>query len=142
MTNYVIDTSALAPWLVTEEYSPNTAALIRQIRPPQELCIPEFGLTECVNVLWKQVRLRGMAQAVAEQLLQDLLKLPLRLMPASPVYEDAFQIGIKYQLAIYDSLYTALAKQLNYPLITLDQKQMQAAAQEHVTVTPLTNFVP
>ncbi|MBC8100435.1 MAG: type II toxin-antitoxin system VapC family toxin, partial [Armatimonadetes bacterium] len=41
----------------------------------------------------------------------------------------------------YDSVYIALAKHLNCPLITLDQKQASAAAQEHVTLKPITEFV-
>lgn len=143
MGNFVIDSSAIIPYIVTELYTPNVLALFRQVKSEVEtLHITDFSKTECVNVLWKQVRFHGMGMSQAEQLIDDLIALPFRIYSTEIFYTEALQIGIKHQLAIYDSIYIALAKQLNYPLITADQKQMQAAAQEHVTVTPLTSFVP
>jgi len=43
---------------------------------------------------------------------------------------------------IYDSIYVALAKNFNVPLITVDQPQIRAAAAEGITLKPITDFIP
>lgn len=52
----------------------------------------------------------------------------------------ALQIGLVHQLAIYDSIYIALAEQFNCPLITADVKQEAAAKAIGVTIKPITDF--
>jgi len=52
----------------------------------------------------------------------------------------ALEIGLKHQLAIYDSIYIALAEKLNYPLITVDQKQAKASQAEGVTLKNIADF--
>jgi len=47
---------------------------------------------------------------------------------------------LKHQLAIYDSIYIALAEKLNYPLITVDQKQAKASQAEGVTLKNIADF--
>jgi predicted nucleic acid-binding protein len=142
MTNYIVDTSVLVQRVVREAHTSNVLAMLKQVKTPDELCVPEFCILECINVLWKQVIFNATVQADAEQLTTDLLKLSLRLLPTQPVYMDALKIGIRYKLAVYDSIYIALAKHLNYPLITVDQKQAAAAQQEQVILKPITDFTP
>lgn len=134
---YVVDVSVIMAFLLNEPYTDNAIALFRQANLPNQLCVPDFATAECVNVLWKQVRFQGMAQMTAEQLIADLLALPLSYYAVGHGYADA----LRYQLAIYDSVYIALAKQLGYPLITVDQRQATAAATENVTVKAITDFV-
>jgi len=142
MTTYVIDASVLLGQFVQETYTPNVLALFEQVRrDTDQLYLPEFGRLECVNVLWKQVRFQGMRQVQAERAMQDLRALPLRLVMVSDLYQNAFQIGLKHQLAVYDSLYIALAYQLGCPLLTVDQKQMKAAQVEGVSIKLITDFV-
>jgi len=52
----------------------------------------------------------------------------------------ALEIGLKHQLAIYDSIYIALAEKLNYPLITVDQKQAKASQAEGITLKNIADF--
>jgi predicted nucleic acid-binding protein len=138
---YVVDVSVIMSLLLTETYTSNAIAFFEQSAPPVQLCIPDFCKAECVNVLWKQVRFQGMAESVAEGLIADLMALPLRHYIVDHIYVDALKIGLRYQLAIYDSVYIALAKQLAYPLVTIDQRQSAAAVAEQVPVKPITDFV-
>src|SRR5258705_218573 len=48
------------------------------------------------------------------------------------IIDQCNSVGFKYQLAIYDSIYVALAKNFNVPLITVDQPQIRAAAAEGI----------
>jgi len=105
--------------------------------------VPEFCLLECTNVLWKHVRFFGMPDTQAVQLIHDLWAVPLRRTVVRRLsLINAIQLGLKYQLAIYDSIYVALAKNFNVPLITGDQPQIRAAAAEGITLKPITDFIP
>ena len=97
---------------------------------------------ECTNVIWKQVRFRGMPSTQAEILVHDLVGLPLMLVPITGMLPRGLQIGLKHQLAVYDAVYIALAEQLNHPLITVDGRQEDAAKAEGIQTKPLSDFKP
>jgi predicted nucleic acid-binding protein len=139
---YIVDATVVIQRLIRETHTNHAIALFKQVKPPDELCIPDFCKVECVNVIWKQVRFHGMQQSQAEQLINDLTGLPLVQYSTDGLYIEALKIGLRHQLAIYDSVYIALAKHLNYPLITVDQPQTRAATAEGVTIKPITDFVP
>ncbi|MFB2881319.1 type II toxin-antitoxin system VapC family toxin [Floridanema aerugineum] len=83
-----------------------------------------------------------MSQEDAEQFIIDLLDLPLQIVPIKELLPRAFEIGLAHQLAIYDSLYIALALNLNCPLITVDDRQLNAAIANSVIIKPITDFSP
>lgn len=140
MANFVVDASIISQYLITDTYTNNAIALFRQLNGGDQLYVPEFSRLECVNVLWKQVRFQNMPQRDAEQLVIDLLALPLQITPVIGLYSRALKIGLAHQLAIYDSVYIALAEHLNHPLITVDQAQTRSAIAEGITVKPITDF--
>jgi predicted nucleic acid-binding protein len=47
---------------------------------------------------------------------------------------------LQHQLAVYDAVYIALAVEKEYPLISVDQAQIRAAALEGVILKPVTDF--
>jgi len=57
---YVVDTTVVMQYLLTETYTSHTIVLVQQLQQGTQLCIPEFCLLECANVFWKQVRFQGM----------------------------------------------------------------------------------
>jgi len=50
-------------------------------------------------------------------------------MKQDEVIDEAFQIAKEHNIAIYDSLYIALAKKLGFSLITLDKFQSKVASE-------------
>ena len=114
--------------------------LFTQITANDRLIAPEFCIIECTNVVWKQARFFGMPQPQAEQLVKDLRALPLKRAPVKKLLDNALKIGLKHQLAVYDSVYIALALQLNLSLITVDQPQERAATAEGIILKPITDF--
>ena len=60
---FVVDTTIVIQALIADSYSANVDVLFAQFKNTENLLIPEFCRLECVNVLWKQVRFRGMAQS-------------------------------------------------------------------------------
>lgn len=82
-----------------------------------------------------------MPQTEAARLLIELLALPFEIMPVGNLLPRALQIGLSHQLAVYDSLYIALAQSLSCSLITVDQRQAQAATASNALIKPITDFV-
>lgn len=81
-----------------------------------------------------------MDEKVAKGLVQALLNLDILVTPATGLMHRALEIGLKHQLAIYDSIYIALAENLSYPLITVDQRQSKAAQGEGITLKDIEDF--
>jgi predicted nucleic acid-binding protein len=142
MATYVVDASILIEYLVTGPYTENARALFRQSAALHDFIIPEFCLLECANVLWKHVRFQGMSASQAEALLRHLGRMPLTRVPVKSALRNGLSIGLRRGLAVYDSIYIALAQRSLYPLITVDRPQERAAAAENVALKPLTDFRP
>lgn len=137
---YIIDTSILIQALTIDKHTSHVKALFRNLSGTDELIVPQFCLLECVNVLWKHVRFQGLNQSDAELLVEDLLDLPLTVQDIADFLKLGIQIGLKYQLAVYDSVYIAMSKRLMIPLITDDHRQSQIAILEGVVLKSITDF--
>ena len=137
---YVVDASVLIQRFIADTYTQNTKALLSQSIQGTQLFIPEFCLLECVNVLWKRVRFLNLTQSEASQSVENLLAFPLQVVLVSDLLPQALQIGLAHQLAVYDSLYIALALSLNCPLVTVDDRQLQAAIAQGSAIAPITDF--
>jgi predicted nucleic acid-binding protein len=142
MSDYIIDASVVIQHLLNETYTPNANALFDEVGKTITVYVPEFCLLECTNVLWKQVRFQGMPASQADQMVTDLMAMAMTLVPTTNLLKRGLQIGLTHQLAVYDSLYIALAETLNYPLVTVDERQSKAALAEGVHLKPLSDFTP
>ncbi len=140
MADYIVDASIIAAHLLRDSFTPYVDRLFDQLGNGIELITPAICLIECANVLWKRVRFESMPQSEAEILLRDLQELPLTMAAIEDFLPRALQIGLAHQLAVYDSLYIALAEHNRFPLITADAKQGAAASAAGVTIKPITDF--
>lgn len=140
-SRYILDASIVIQRFIQQEYTPQTKILFNRLLVGDEFYIPEFCLLECTNVIWKQVRFYELPETQAKLLIQHLEYIPFQIISVNTLLSSALEIGLIHQLAIYDSLYIALALQLNYPLITLDQRQSQTAINCGVQIIPITNFI-
>jgi predicted nucleic acid-binding protein len=112
MDVFVVDATVVIEHLITDTFTPHTRVLFRELNKTVSLHIPEFCLLECANVLWKRVRFSNLQQAQAERLLKGLMALPMVINPVNALLQRSLEIGLQHQLAIYDSLYIALAENL------------------------------
>lgn len=139
---YIVDTSILVQLLITEAHTSETKSLFASVANGNKIIIPEFSLLECTNVLWKHIRFHGLSQADAKKQIQILIALDVVIIPTLGLLPRALEIGLNHQLAIYDSVYIALAQQMKYPLITDDTRQANAAQAEGVTLKVITDLTP
>lgn len=137
---YVVDANIVIQRLIVEQDTPQVKVLFDQMLSGTELIVPEFCRLECTNVLWKQVRFQGMPADVAEGLLVQLIALPLTVMDIQHLMPRSLQIGLRHELAIYDSIYIAMAEQLDCELITIDRRQANAARSLGVKLKPIGDF--
>jgi predicted nucleic acid-binding protein len=143
MAAYVVDTSVVMKILLKEEDTPYARGLMRSgLVSDNELIVPDFCLLECANVIWKHVRLFGIPADTGRRLISELMGFPLEIMLSADFIADAYQIGLAHNLAVYDSIYIALARSLDCPLITVDARQAAAAQAEQVTLKAITDFTP
>ena len=138
--NYIVDASVVIQRLIRDIHTTHVRALFDGLDDLTQIHVPEFCLLECTNVLWKEVRFRGMPSTVAKSLIGDLKALSLNVVDVAVVLERALEIGLQHQLAVYDSAYIALAERLSYPFITVDNRQEQAAHALGVILKSITDF--
>jgi predicted nucleic-acid-binding protein len=78
---YIVDARVLIQYFLTETNTPQVRVLIGGLARGDRLYVPEFGLLECVNILWRNVRFQGLPQTDGEQMIRDChLSLVLGLM--------------------------------------------------------------
>lgn len=143
--NFVVDTSVLIQAFIRDQDTARARTLLKGVFDPVNttvLHVPEFGLLECANILWKQVQFHGVPLDAMQRALNALLATPLMVQPVITLLPRALVLGVTHRLAVYDSLYIALAESLHYPLITVDQRQGSTAAAAGITLKPLTDFPP
>lgn len=140
----IIDTSALVQAVVDDADTVHAKEFLHEafIERRYEVIVPDFCLLECANVLWQRVRRHGEPPEKVAKLLQDLLDFEFSIYASIDFATEALRLGIQHQLAVYDSIYLAMCLQLNTPLITVDQRQANAATTLGIPLKPLTDFIP
>src|SRR5260370_36494708 len=111
---YVLDPSILIQAYIADTETARVQTLLAGLEndPPDAFYVPEFCLLECTNILWKRVRFHGMPVAQAKQAIEDLRTLPLLSRASADFLVRAFEIGLTQQIAVYDSIYIAMAEWL------------------------------
>jgi predicted nucleic acid-binding protein len=140
----VLDANVLIQDYLAEGNTPHTQALLAQLADadPCKLHLPEFCIVECANILWRHVPFHGMALDTATRSVETMRSLPLTLHPVLGLLPRALAIGSARQLAVYDSVYIALAEMLKLPLVTDDRKQAMVAQAVGVSLKPISDFRP
>ena len=125
----VIDASVLAAYILKE---PGWRNLEKYLLMAHTI---DLVVKEVANSIWKAYS-RGLIDEKSAtkkfSALLSLIKVNLVLWDQSEIIADAFEISMRNNLPIYDTLYIALAKKLNATLITLDRKQYNVAIKEGV----------
>ena len=140
--SYVLDTTIVIQGVLEEENTWRVQTLFYRAVQPDDLLlhIPEFTLIECGNVLWKQVRFRGETAENAQVMLHNLRVFPLQTYASTSLLPRALEIALSSTLAVYDCIHIALAETLRCPLITVDQRQANAAEAVGVNLKTITDF--
>jgi predicted nucleic acid-binding protein len=129
VTRYVIDASVLVKLVVPEDNSEKMRALAASFRAGVvHLLAPDFILTECANVLWKYARQTSTPAEEIQEAFRVLCDLGIEQIPHRTLLEGALALAAEYDRAVYDALYLVLARREGVPLITADERLVNALA--------------
>ncbi|MBY0528504.1 MAG: type II toxin-antitoxin system VapC family toxin [Gemmataceae bacterium] len=123
MSDVLVDSSVVAKWFLPETDTPKAEQLLIDVTlKGNRLVVLDLALVEVANAIWKQHH-RGLASAAdSRQQLQKLESLTnLYVEPAQRLLQPALEIGLKYDRAIYDALFVALADDLKISSVTADE---------------------
>ena len=135
----VIDTSALCKFLLKEE---GWRGVIPYLHPESDAHAVEMLLTECANVIWKNIRIyKNFDREDGEKLLSALELLVdkgvITIEENRKYLRRAFEVSVEHGIAVYDALFIAQARELNATLVTCDEKQGKIAEKLGVSVVLL-----
>jgi predicted nucleic acid-binding protein len=87
------------------------------------LYTPDLLLIEAASALWRRsVVLMQLPPADAKAIYRDLLTLPLNFQPSERLAAAAFSLALARRHSVYDSVYCALAIEMDCEFITADRK--------------------
>ena len=87
------------------------------------LYAPDLLLIEAASALWRRtIVLKELAPSDATAIYRDLLTLLLNFQPSERLAASAFSLAIAQRHSAYDSVYCALAVELDCEFVTADRK--------------------
>jgi len=127
----VVDTSALIRLFVPDGPLPNDfEGFLRGVERGLNIAIaPELLMAEAANVINKKQLSGELSESEGDQLLSDILSVPIRLFPHRPILPRAFDLARAHNLSVYDNLYLALAEEHGAVIFTGDRKLLTIAEQ-------------
>ena len=125
----VVDTSALIRLFVPDGPLPNDfEGFLRGVERGLNIAIaPELLMAEAANVINKKQLSGELSESEGDQLLSDILSVPIRLFPHRPILPRAFELARAHNLTVYDTLYLALAEEHGAVIFTGDRKLLSIA---------------
>jgi predicted nucleic acid-binding protein len=137
----VLDTNVCIKQFILDPLTPKVNQLFDHLNNPStEFFVPDLFYIECANTLWKYVRANLYTSDQVDADLTDLKALRFQAISTKDLMTEAVQIGLKYSVTAYDSCYVALSRQVNAPLLTLDERLVNALAASSFDVRLFTNF--
>jgi predicted nucleic acid-binding protein len=123
MTSLVVDASVAAKWFLPEA---DAAAALRLLNGRHRLAAPDLIRAEVGNVVWKLHGRDVLSAAEASEIIEDFLAMPLEIHDSGFLVASALEIAMATRRTVYDSLYLALAIELDATVITADEHCLNA----------------
>ena len=140
MSDLVCDASVLFKLLVPEEGTETARALAANYG----LVTLDFAFAELGNAIWARLQKREFDSETGQALVARLLTSTIETRPVRPLIPRALTLADEIAHPIYDCTYLALAETLAIPLVTADQRFLNALRRvklHHLTeVKPLAAF--
>lgn len=124
---WVLDASVALKLLVPEDQSLIARSLLGDV-----FMVPDIFFSECVNVLWKKVARKQLAEQEAVEALALLTQIEVRVFDTKPLMPHALLLAIQLNHPAYDCFYLVLAEHQDAPLITADKRLFTRCQQPDV----------
>lgn len=121
----MVDANVVAKWFVPENLSDEAVCLLDE---RHELASPDLLWPELGSVLWKKARSGQITGREVASIVHAMDQVPLTVFPSRLVLEGALEIALETGRSVYDCVYVALAVALECPLVTADERLVNAFA--------------
>ncbi len=137
MTTFVLDCSVAVTWLIDEEATPQTDALLDRLREGRAF-VPGLWRLELGNVLAQAERRNRIAPSRIPAHLRLLDQLPIVTDPETDerAFREILTLARSESLTTYDASYLELAMRLGLDLATRDRALIRAARRVQVSTLP------
>jgi len=119
--NIISDTNIFLAVILNEPEKEN----IIQVTSKANLVSPDILPYEIGNALSAMVKRKRLSKDEALAAFKGVNSIPVRLISVD--VKQAIKIAFDYNIYAYDAYFLQCAKQLSYPLITLDKKMKEVA---------------
>jgi predicted nucleic acid-binding protein len=123
MNPWVVDASVAIKWFLPED---DTESALRLRGHDHRLHAPDFMLLETDNVLWKHIRRGLISPGESDRVRAGLRQMPIQYHTFLSLLDLAYSVALQARRSLYDSLYIALAIDLDMRLVTADRRLYQA----------------
>ena len=119
MKSFVIDACVAIKWYIPEIHSENA---LRLLEKNYQFYAPDLIYAEVGNILWKKACLKKELHVTdAKDILTSFKRLPFKIYANEYLVTAAWNLAQRYQCAVYDCLYLALAQLEDSILVTADK---------------------
>lgn len=125
MSTYTLDVSVAVKWYFNE---PMAEPAIKLLAGGHTLHVPDLIYAEFGNVLWKKVGHGLASPAHADRLARTFARIPFMVFSSASLMAEALAIAVEHRRTMYDSLYVALARRTDAPLVTADERLVNSLA--------------
>ncbi|HSS48841.1 MAG TPA: type II toxin-antitoxin system VapC family toxin [Thermoanaerobaculia bacterium] len=120
MVKRVLDTSVVVKWFFAEEGSDRAEIFLRELEEEVASAIVPISLYyEFCNVLWVKRR-KGLDEAAASAIWQELIRLPLEVVDGIGLLPQALAFSFRHEVSPYDAAFVVLAQEQECDFITAD----------------------
>jgi predicted nucleic acid-binding protein len=143
MNDTVVDSSAVAKWIIAEPDSSQAQRLLSEAAlQGKRLIVLDLVFVEVANAIWK-LHHRGLATLDEARLFLDKLSnVSVDIQAACALLKPALEIAAKYDRAVYDALFVALCQNLGLAGVTADEPLYKAIHNDFPQISLLRNWVP
>jgi predicted nucleic acid-binding protein len=125
--NLVIDASVVIKAYVPEILSNKAEEVMSRVADGElVLLAPDLLYPETGNILWKKGRLHELTLAEADEIVDAIIALPIRIEASRPVMPLAVAIAMQSGITVYDAMYVAVARIYETRVITADKKLVES----------------
>ncbi|MEE8410204.1 MAG: type II toxin-antitoxin system VapC family toxin [Myxococcota bacterium] len=125
----VLDASVVARWWLEDVRTETTAAASEFLRALEvgefQIHVPDLVFPAVSNAFWKATKFAGWSPDEARNATRDLVALGLTTHPTIGLAESAMELGITYEISVYDATYIALGQHLEIPVYSADSKLLR-----------------
>ncbi len=123
----IIDATVGVKKFVPDPLTPQVDRLLSHLnREGTVLYVPDLFYLECASAFWKYVRFDFWNAEAAIVSLRGLQSLNLTRVDTFDLTDRILGIALSHSISAYDASYVVLSAQYNAPLLTQDQRLVQA----------------